>query len=225
MIFNKSITALVPMKEHSERVPGKNIRLFTGRPLFYHILDTLEKTYAIDEIVVDTDSGKIATEARANFSKVRVIERPKELQGGFISMNAIIDHDISQVTADVYLQTHATNPLLRSETITEGLRNFIQSEKSDSLFSVNRLQTRLYTLDGKPINHDPEELLRTQDLSPVLEENSALYIFTRESFAKNTRRIGANPLMFVTDPIESIDIDDEYTFHLAELLTGYARNL
>jgi len=223
MIFNQTVVALVPMKEHSERVPGKNMRLFAGRPLFHHILDTLEKTYAVDEVVVDTDSEKIAAEASAHFSKVRVLDRPEELRGDFVSMNEIIAYDISQVSADIYVQTHATNPLLRSETIVEGLHRFIQSEEHDSLFSVNRLQARLYTASGEPINHDPESLIRTQDLPPVFEENSALYIFTRESFALHRRRIGDRPLMFETDRIESIDIDDEYTFRLAEMLAGYAR--
>lgn len=223
MIYNQKIVALVPMKEHSERVPGKNMRLFAGRPLFHHILDTLEETYAVDEVVVDTDSEKIAAEASAHFPKVRVLERPEEFRGDLVSVNKIIAYDMSQVAADTYLQTHATNPLLRSETITEGLRKFIQSEEHDSLFSVNRLQTRLYTADGAPINHDPESLIRTQDLAPVFEENSALYLFTHDSFAVHNRRIGDKPLMFETDRIESIDIDDEFTFRLAEMLAGYAR--
>ncbi len=223
MIYNQKIVALVPMKEHSERVPGKNTRLFAGRPLFHHILDTLDNTYAVDEVVVDTDSERIASEASSQFSKVRVLDRPKELRGDFISMNEIIAHDISQAPADIYVQTHATNPLLRSETILAGLHRFIQSEDHDSLFSVNKLQTRLYTADGQPINHDPESLIRTQDLPPMFEENSALYIFTKESFAVRQRRIGTRPVMFETDRIESIDIDDEFTFRLAEMLAGYAR--
>jgi len=104
------------------------------------------------------------------------------------------------------------------------LRRFIQSEEHDSLFSVNRVQTRLYAASGEPINHDPEKLIRTQDLPPVFEENSVLYIFTRESFAVRRRRIGDKPLMFETDRIESIDIDNEYTFRLAEMLAGYVRH-
>ena len=223
MIFNKRIVALVPMKEHSERVPGKNVRPFAGRPLFHHILDTLENTYVVDEVVVNTDSERIAAEAIANCAKVRVLDRPQELRGDLVSMNKIIAYDISQVPADIYLQTHATNPLLRSETITEGLHQFVQLEEHDSLFSVNRLQTRLYTAGGEPINHKPGELIRTQDLPPVFEENSVLYIFTRTSFAVHNRRIGGKPSMFETDRIESIDIDDEFTFRLAEMLARYAR--
>ncbi|KPK64942.1 MAG: hypothetical protein AMK73_04440 [Planctomycetes bacterium SM23_32] len=223
MIHNMRVAALVPMKEHSERVPGKNTRPFSGKPLFHHILGTLERTFAVDVVVVDTDSQSIAAEAGKLFRKVCVLERPEELCGDMVSMNSVLAYDISQVEADIYLQTHATNPLLRSETMTEALRRFVKCEDCDSLFSVNCYQSRFYTAEGTPVNHDPEHLIRTQDLEPIFEENSALYVFTRASFGARDRRIGRRPLMFETDRIEGIDIDDEYTFRLAEMLAGYAR--
>ncbi len=222
MIFNQKVAALVPMKEHSERVPGKNTKPFAGQPLFHHILATLEATYTIDTIVVNTDSERIAEESQSAYSKVHVIKRPEILRGDFVSMNKLIAYDITEVPAEIYVQTHATNPLLRSKTISNALRDFAKSEEYDSLFTVNRVQTRLYDSDGQPVNHDPEDLMRTQDLPPLFEENSCLYIFTSESFKKNNRRIGSHPLMYETDPIESIDIDDEFTFRLAEMLAGYA---
>ena len=225
MIHNLRVVALVPMKAHSERVPEKNVRLFAGRPLFHHILESLEETYAVDEVIVDTDSQRIAKEAEREFSKVRAISRPAKLCGDFVSMNDIIAHDMSVLSSDLYIQTHSTNPLLREKTISDALLEFANSENHDSLFAVNRIQTRLYTAEGQPINHNPEELLRTQDLPPVFEENSCLYIFSRESFeAAGGRRIGLRPLMYETDRLESVDIDDEFSFGLAELLARYARD-
>lgn len=223
MIFNQRMVAFVPMKAHSERVPNKNIRLFAGQPLYQHILDTLENTYAVDEIIVDTDSDEIASGAASQFSKVRIIRRPPELEGDLVSMNKIIAHDMQHSDGDIYMQTHSTNPLLRSATIARALQSFIEAEDHDSLFTVNRLQTRLYTADGKPINHDPTDLLRTQDLTPVYEENSCIYIFTKESFERaGQKRIGRRPMMFELERVESIDIDDQYTFNLAEMLVMYS---
>ena len=112
--------------------------------------------------------------------------------------------------------------MLKSETLAQGLKLFVDGEETyDSLLAVNRFQSRFYTSDGEPVNHDPENLIPTQDLEPVYEENSCLYVFTKESFAKKNRRIGLNPRMFPTPKIESIDIDDEFTFRLAELLALY----
>jgi CMP-N-acetylneuraminic acid synthetase len=222
MIFNRKVIALVPIKEHSQRVTSKNFRDFNGKPLYHHILETLQVTYAIDEIVINTDSSRIIAEAPQLFNKVRITKRPKELIGDFVSVNKLINYDLATTEGDIYIQTHATNPLLKAETIAKALKKFVEVEENyDSLFSVNHYQSRFYYQDGKPINHNPEELIRTQDLEPVLEENSNIYIFTRESFAKKERRIGENPFMFETPEVESIDIDNEFSFKLAEILSLY----
>lgn len=223
MIHNRTVTALVPIKDHSERVPGKNFRDFCGKPLYQHILLTLDRTYAVDQILVDTDSDRVLREAPGLSPKIRVLERPAELRGDAVSTNRLFAYDLTQSKADIYVQTHATNPLLKSESIAKALKLFVDSEdQCDSVFSVNRFQSRFYTHDGKPVNHDPEVLIPTQDLKPVYEENSCIYVFTRESFGKQQRRIGEKPLMLATPQIESIDIDDEFTFRLAELLALYS---
>jgi CMP-N-acetylneuraminic acid synthetase len=223
MIHDRKVTALVPIKEHSARVTGKNFRDFCGKQLYQHIVQTLDRTYAVDEVVINTDSSRVIQEAPALSPKIRVIERPEELRGDAVSTNRIFAYDLTRTDADIYLQTHATNPLLKAETIAHALKLFVESEgEYDSLFSVNAFQSRFYTNEGVPVNHDPEDLIPTQDLDPVYEENSCIYVFTSESFAKKNRRIGLKPLMFPTPNIESIDIDDEFTFRLAELLALYS---
>ncbi len=223
MISNQRVVALVPMKAHSERVANKNVRLFAGRPLYEHILETLEQTPAVDRVIVDTDSDTIAQNAPESFSKVAVLVRPVELRGDHMSMNNVIAHDVDQVPGDIYVQTHATNPLLSSDTIGAALERFVGSHEHDSLFSVNSYYSRFYHLDGRPINHDPQKLIRTQDLPPVFEENSCIFVFTKRSFAgAGNKRIGRRPLMFDMNRIESIDIDDECTFNLAEILAIHA---
>ncbi|MBU1145334.1 MAG: acylneuraminate cytidylyltransferase family protein [Firmicutes bacterium] len=224
MIQNKIVIALIPIKEHSERVKNKNFRMFGDKPLYHHILNTLERTYAVDEVIINTDSHVVMNEAPQLFSKVRIHDRPQDLIGDFVSVNKIIEHDISKTEGDIYLQTHATNPLIKSETIASALRKFLESGNSnDSLFSVNRFQSRFYDQNGIPVNHKAEELLRTQDLPPLYEENSCLYIFSKESFKKRKTRIGSEPLLYEIPKIESIDIDDEFTFKLAELMALYSK--
>lgn len=223
MIHNRKVCALVPIKEHSERVKGKNFRDFCGRPLYQHVIAALDRTYAVDQILINTDSALVTKEAPMLSRKVRVIERPAALLGDLVSMNLIIAHDLDVADADLFLQTHATNPLIRPETFAAALSRFIEGEgKHDSLFSVNEFHSRFYSADGRPLNHDPENLIRTQDLPPIYEENSCIYVFTRESFARKQRRIGLAPAIFPTPTMESVDIDDEFTFRLAELLSLYS---
>lgn len=212
------LVAFVPMKGHSERVKDKNIRRFNDKPLFWYILHELSKAKCVDEIVVDTDSERIETEVKKYFPQVNIVFRPEELQGDFVSMNEIIKYDMSQVKADAYLQTHVTNPLLQSKTIEQAYEEYKRGVENghDSLFSVDRLQTRLYRADASPLNHNPKELIRTQDLEPLYNENSNMYFFTEESFQKANARIGCAPMLYEMNPLESMDIDEVTDFVLAE---------
>jgi len=213
------LAALVPMRHHSQRVPEKNYRPLAGKPLFHHILETLLSVPEIEIVMVDTDSEPVMDGLRRFFPTVKLIQRPENLRPDDIPMNDILLHDTAQVNADFYLQTHSTNPLLKAETISNGIKTFFDAgAKYDSLFSVTRLQTRLYFQDGRAINHDPAVLLQTQDLPPVYEENSCLYLFTRENLLKRRHRIGAKPFMFEIDKDEAWDIDEELDFEIADFL-------
>jgi CMP-N-acetylneuraminic acid synthetase len=213
------LIALVPMRHHSQRVPGKNYRDLAGKPLFQHIIATLIAVPEISEIVVDTDSGPVMNGLRKNFPQVKIIERPEHLRADDMPMNEILIHDTEHFPADFYLQTHSTNPLLKAETISDAIQAFNNNyPKLDSLFSVTRWQTRFYDKDGNAINHNPHELIQTQDLPPMYEENSCMYIFTRENLISKRHRISDKPLMFEIPRLEAVDIDDEFDFQVAHLL-------
>jgi len=213
------IAALVPMRHHSQRVPGKNYRLLAGRPLYHHILLTLQQVTEIQEIIVDTDSQPVIAGLRQDFPGVTILERPESLRADSVPMNEILMYDTSQASADLYLQTHSTNPLLRADTIQRAIRRLLAMYPAhDSLFSVTRLQTRLWDQLGRPINHNPAILLQTQDLPPIYEENSCIYIFNRLTLLARRNRLGERPLMFEISQDEAWDIDDELDFTIADLL-------
>jgi CMP-N-acetylneuraminic acid synthetase len=213
------LIALVPMRHHSQRVPGKNFRLLAGKPLYQHIIETLLNVSEISEIVVDTDSQPVIDGLRQNFPQVKIVDRPEHLRADDVPMNDILIHDTEQFPADFYLQTHSTNPLLKPGTISQAIGGFLSEYPTrDSLFSVTRLQTRLYDRNGSAINHDPSMLIQTQDLPPVYEENSCLYIFTRPNLIRKHHRIGDTPLMFEIDAAEAWDIDEELDFEICDFL-------
>lgn len=215
----QKIVALVPMRHHSQRVPGKNYRLLSGKPLFHYIINTLISCPEVDQIVVDTDSDVILTDLKSNYPEVMCVERPQHLRADAISMNEILIYDSGLVEADLYLQTHSTNPFLKAATISRAINDFLaNSPPYDSLFSVTRLQRRLWDEQTRPINHDPNVLLQTQDLPPVYEENSCIYLFRRSTLVGRRNRIGDNPLMFEMSAEEALDIDEESDFLFAEAL-------
>lgn len=206
------------MRHQSERVPGKNYRTVGGRPLYAHVLESLLACPEIDRVVVDTDSETIRQGIRRDFPAILLLERPEHLRSGDIPMNRIIAHDVEVVPAETYLQTHSTNPMLRPRTIQTAIRAFQDDGEHDSLFSVTPMQVRLWTAAGAPINHDPEQLLRTQDLPPVYQENSCLYLFHREVFLARGNRIGKRPRLFPIDRDEAWDVDEEADLAIVDAL-------
>ncbi len=213
------IVALVPMRHHSQRVPGKNYRPLAGKPLFHYIVETLLSCPEISQVVVDTDSQPVMDGLRVDFPMVRVVERPASLRADDISMNEILAYDTEQVQADYYLQTHSTNPLLRSQTVSAAIQKFLSLYPVyDTLFSVTRLQRRLWDELGRAINHNPAVLLQTQDLPPIYEENSCIYIFSRATLIERLNRLGHRPWMFEIPAAEAWDIDDELDFKVTDFL-------
>ena len=214
-----AVKALVPMRHHSQRVPGKNYRPLAGKPLFHYILDTLLKVDMIEQVVVDTDSEVIKRGIRENFPEVHILDRPLALSADEISMNEIINHDLSRLEGEFFLQTHSTNPFITEKTLLKAVRTFFdQYPDHDSLFSVTPLHTRLWNKNGQPLNHDPRVLLQTQDLPPVYEENSCLYIFPRKVFQDKDNRIGDRPYLYEISPEEAWDIDTELDFQISDCL-------
>lgn len=218
------IVALLPMKKNSERVRGKNFRDLAGKPLFRWILDTLLEVEQIDQVVINTDAREILAEAGLTESdRVLIRDRKAALCGDFVSMNRVLEDDVENVPADIYLMTHTTNPLVSADTVRDAIRlyeNVVSEKTGDSVFTVNKVQTRFYREDLSPVNHDPDNLIRTQDLEPWFEENSNIYVFSSESFAATKARIGKKPKMLEMRRIESVDIDDADSWKIAEALAA-----
>ena len=206
------------MKVHSERVPNKNFRAIAGKPLYVWILENLFRLDFLEKIIINTDANFELFDQFKNNKKLILRSRLEHLRGDHVSMNLIIEDDLKHFQADDYLMTHTTNPNLSPKTLTKAYSLFKERDKNrfDTLFSVTRFQGRFYREDYSAVNHDPSELIRTQDLPPLFLENSCLYMFSREDFFKHNARIGSKPIMFETPQLESIDIDTESDWLIAE---------
>lgn len=220
MTGSSRTVALLPMKANSQRVKEKNFRPLAGKPLFQWILDSLLLVDEIDAVIINTDAREIlARNGLVESDRVRIRDRKPELCGDTVSMNLILADDIANVPADTYLMTHTTNPMLSADTMRAGLARYqgaVRDGSGDSLFSVNKIQTRFYRADGSAVNHDPDNLIQTQDLEPWFEENSNLYIFSADSFTKTKARIGRKPVMLEMGKMEAVDIDTPEDWALAE---------
>lgn len=213
------VTAIVPMRHSSERVPGKNYRPLGGKPLYHHVVEALLATPSVGEVIIDTDSEFIFEDVKAHLPDVRLVERPSHLRDGHTPMNEVLAHTLTYASSDSVMQTHSTNPFVRPETFETAIQRFFE-EDGDSVFGVTRIQGRLWSKDLDPINHDPAILARTQDLDPVYLENSCFYVFSKQSFASTGNRLGKTPRAVEVDALEAVDIDEETDFKLAEAIAA-----
>jgi len=214
------ITALLPMKANSERIPNKNFKPISGKPLFAWMLQVLCDLDFVDRVIINTDANSDAFSGYLDNAKIVLRKRSPDLCGDMVSMNKIIEDDILSDKNNIFLMTHTTNPLISKETFKKAIEGFTHRDKSlfDSLYSTTKFQGRFYYEGSVAINHDPDELLRTQDLPPVFLENSCLYLFEKDTFLQTKTRIGKKPILFVTPQLESVDIDTEDDWLIASLL-------
>lgn len=203
--------AFVPIKLNNQRLPGKNIKPFkNGNPLCYYIFQTLLKLDDVDEVFVYCSNPHIIDFIP---KEVTFLQRDTSLDQDSTKINEVLIAFAKNVPADIYVMAHATAPFIMPANIEKGLKA-VQSKKYDSAFSAKKLQTFLWE-NGKPFNYNLENIPRTQDLSPIYEETSGFYIYTSDIINKQYRRIGNNPMIVEVSKIESIDIDEQVDFDIA----------
>lgn len=209
------VVALVPIKLNSQRVPQKNIRELGGRPLLWHVCNTLENAAGIDRVCVYCSSDEVVKYLPDGVSFVK---RPKWLDEDEVKGAQIYQEFMSQVDADVYVLAHTTSPFLSKESVERGVAA-IRSGEYDSAFTAQRIQTFCW-YKGEPINYELTDVPRTQDMEPVWVETSGFYMFRRELFVNEGRRIGHKPLIVEVSPIEAVDIDEPQDFELAKAVAA-----
>lgn len=232
------VIAIVPIRHNSQRVVGKNYRNLAGKPLFHYILETLLRSDQIELIVIDTDSPVVINGVGDQIkgyqsNRVLVLERQANLCGDSVSMNQIIASVIRRLRLEgrlgeagtdslgtVFLQTHVTNPFLKLETIDKAIEKYLQLgvESRTTMISVTPYQKRLWTVKGEPVNHRRDQLLQTQDLDSLYEENSNFYLFRGKTIEEGGNRIDQNLALFEMSGLEAWDIDTEEDFRVAQAM-------
>lgn len=215
-MIKMKIIAVMPIKLQNERCPGKNTRMLGKKPLLQYELDNLVATGLCDEINVYCSSEEVIPFLP---SGVNYLKRSMELDLPTSNFNQIFSSFINEKDADIYVFAHATAPFITVETMTECIEA-VKSGKYDSAFCAVKLQDYLWQ-DGEPLNFDASNLPRTQDLNPIYQETSGVYVFAKEVYKRYKRRIGKKPFIKEVSFKEAVDIDNPEDFDLAEVLMGF----
>lgn len=209
--------AFIPIKMNNERTPGKNTKRFSdGTPLMYFVQQKvlqLKSEGVIDDVYVFCSNPAIK---EFMIDGVELINRPKWLDEKTTFGRQIYTEFVNTVDADIYVLSHATSPFVTVDHYRECVQK-VQSGNYDSAFCSKKLQNFLWE-NGKPLNFDLANPLRTQDMDPIYMELSSPYVFTKEVFNELSSRTGRNPYIVECSEIEAIDIDYPEDFMLANVV-------
>ena len=209
------IVAYVPIKLNNERMPNKNLKRFDdGTPMAHLVFNTLSNVEKLDEIYCYCSDPKIKDYLTG---RVKFLQRDKSLDTAATKCGEIVDSFIHDVTdADIIVMSHVTSPFLRAETVKKCIAA-VKSGEYDSAFSASRVQEFLWA-NGSPLNFDPSNTPRSQDLPIFYKETSGIFIFTRQMFLETGRQIGYRPYICEVDKIEETDINYPEDFEIANAI-------
>ena len=207
------LTAIIPVRAGSQRVKNKNIKPFANTTLLDIKIETLKKVQGIDDIIVSSDSQemlKIAEEHDVN----------AHVRDEYFASNEVNNSDFMQNLSTIVDEGHimyspCTSPLLSSETITE----IVSKYKNNNLRNIVTVTTQKHHmwLNGKPLNYDPSNAPNSQDLPDIYSINYGCCILSKDDLYKH-KNVVVEPTFHITNEIESIDIDTEFDFIIAEFI-------
>lgn len=207
----QKIVAYMPIKTKNLRCPGKNTRKLGGRPLLTYVVEAVRRVSLIDDFFIFCSDESIKEYIPGD---VIFLKRPKDLDSDDTLGNQIYSAFHKLVDADIYILLHATSPFIQSNTIEEAIR-WVHSGKYDTSTTVFPWRSFAWHKE-RALNYNVSNPPRTQDLEPILLETSALYCYTKEHWEKNKTRIGGRTRFVETGLVESLDIDSEEDFSIAE---------
>jgi CMP-N,N'-diacetyllegionaminic acid synthase len=237
--------ALIPARQGSKRVPGKNIRLLAGHPLLAYTIAPAIESGLFESVIVSTDSEEIAAIARHYGAEVPFL-RPAELAGDTSPDIAWLDHLMRALKAqgrswDCFSLLRPTSPFRSADTIRRGWALFTSQEGVDSLRAVEKCTQhpgKMWIVDGNRMTpllqshstdhpspmapSQPWHSTPYQALPPVYVQNASLEIaWTRVVFETHTIA-GAVLVPFLTEGYEGFDINGPFDWMIAEQLVAGA---
>ena len=195
------IVAIIPIKNKSVRVPGKNFKKIGGKPLYKFTLEKLKKCN-FDEVYVDTDSHEIKKYCQIN--KINIINRLNFLSKNSANGNDLLLYHSKIIQADIYFQIFVTSPLLKVSSINNCIKKLKNNiKKYDSILTIQKIYSWFW-FNKKPVNYNPRVLPRSQDAKPIILETTGLYGITKNSLLKYKSRIGKKPFFYEVSENENI---------------------
>lgn len=215
----RSVSALIGVRGGSKRVKGKNSKKFFNSNLLSIKVKQLLRIPLIDRVVVNSEDDNLL--GIAEDSGAEIVKRDPEFSTDEVLTSDYYKHIAENCESDIILSATVTTPLVKDSSYTKGIEKFIELEggEYDSVTSCSVLKEFMYS-NGKPLNYDPCNQVRSQDLPEINVINYGYSILLREAMISNKNIVGKNAFFMPLGRIESIDIDTNEDFFIAESVYG-----
>ena len=215
------VVAVVPVRAGSQRVKNKNIREFANSNLLSIKLKTLKKVLKAEDIVVNSECDTMLDIARE--LGVTAVKRDDYYASSECNNSEFFEHIAKVTECDYILYSPVTSPLVSKETYMSCISKFVNSN-IENLVTVSEVKHHMW-LDGKPLNYDPKNSPNSQDLPDIYSLNYGICLISRDDMIRHKNIVTANPSFHLLNEIESIDIDTEFDFMIAEFIYNKTRGV
>ena len=211
------IVAVIPVRKDSQRVRNKNSKNFAGSNLLKIKIEQVKRVGLFEDIVVSSDSGEMLKTAET--LGVRAHTRDAVYCKGTTPMREVyryLGKEFSNYETLAYI--NVTNPLLKDETIVNCVTAY-ENRKHDivSVNTVNEVRDFIWH-NGMPVNYDPMNQPRSQDLPDYVALNFACNIISTNAMMQHGVIVGNPYTGVLIDKVQAVDIDDVHDFEIAETI-------
>ncbi len=209
----KNLTAVIPVRQGSQRVKNKNFREFAGKSLLEYKIDVV-KNLSVDEIIINTDSEHAIELAKKNDIKYH---KREPYYASSECTNSEYHEYLAKVTeSENIIITQVTEPLVLLSTFIEAIAIFNKVD-CNSLMSIKKIKEFLW-YKNKPINYNLDSAPNSQDLPDYFSPTFGVIIVNREAMLESKNYICSKPYFYEISERESIEIDTELDFEFSEFL-------
>ena len=212
------IVGFIPYWLNYKSEQDDNLKKLSGRHLINYSLNLLNKIDYIDDTVIFASNPKILDYIEDDL-EYTFLKRPDYLDKNDITIEDIITEFLKKNDADIIVLLHPNSPFLQTETVSECIEK-VKSGKYDSAFTAYEYH-KFAWFKGKPLNYSlAEETPKVQDIEPIILEQASLYVFTKEMFVKESKRIGKHVFIKNINHFEGHDVNEPEDFEIAELIVN-----
>lgn len=215
--------AVIPVRKGSQRVENKNSKDFAGSSLLKIKIEQVKRVGVFDDIVVSSDSEEML-EIASSLGVGAHARDPVYCMGNtpMKEVYRYLGKEFSSYKDLAYI--NVTNPLLKDESLTSCVSAY--KNRTHEVVSVNTVHEvkDFMWYNGKPVNYDPSNQPRSQDLPDYVSLNFACNIISTSIMSHQGVIVGTPHIGIVIDKIQAVDIDDVYDFEIAETLYLNALN-